>query len=245
MNYPYDNPTTAGRALPPPPPPLVTSGVPWYRRKLVWAGVAAVLLIGGAAAGGANAAAGGGSGGATLALDDESTTTSQREEAEPASGEPITTTTTAPPEPVGPETVPLGTPVPFTIEDAFLGDELDVTVNVANVRTATREPIDYGMEPARGLFVVVDVAVEVAAGGSGSYHVNPFNFKIVAADGTAMESSWAMAWEPLLQAVDLSAGQRTAGTVVFDVAPGQEVGARIQLDDIGDNWGEPFVFWQL
>jgi Domain of unknown function (DUF4352) len=244
MNYPYDNPTTAGRALPPPPPPLVTSGVPWYRRKLVWAGVVAVLLIGAAAAGGANAADDGGSGGATLALDDQSTTTSERDEAEPPPGEPITTTT-APPEPVGPETVPLGTPVPFTIEDTFLGDELDVTVNVANVRTATREPIDYGMEPQRGLFVVVDVAVEVAAGGSGSYHVNPFNFKIVAADGSAMESSWAMAWEPLLQAVDLSAGQRTAGTVVFDVAPGQEVGARIQLDDIGANWGEPFVFWQL
>jgi Domain of unknown function (DUF4352) len=244
MNYPYDNPTTHGLALPPPPPPPVTSGVPWYRRKLVWAGVVAVMLIGVAAAGGAKAADDGGSGRATLALDDESTT-SERDEAEPAPSEPITTTTAAPPEPVGPETVPLGTPVPFTIEDMFQGGELDVTVNVANVRTATREPVDYGMEPVRGLFVVVDVAVEVAAGGSGSYHVNPLNFKIVAADGTALESSWAMAWQPLLQPVDLSAGQRTAGTVVFDVAPGQEVGARIQLDDMGANWGEPFVFWQM
>ena len=151
-----------------------------------------------------------------------------------------TTTTTVPPDP---PTLPMGQPLPFTIS-GFSNGEIDVEVVVANPITADREPGEFGLEPSRGLFLVVDVSVR-ALSGDGSYSASPYEFKFVAADGTVAQSTYVGGFGAELPYSDLSAGQQIAGKVGFDIAPRQEVGGRIQLSDVGENYGEPFAYWAL
>jgi hypothetical protein len=234
---PWDGP-------PAPPAPPAPARKPWYLRKQWWAvGAVVVLLAVAGAAGGASSAEDSTSTGARPAIAEEPET-----EAPDVTEAPPTTeapTTTAPPTtvPAGPAVLPMGTPLPFSITGSFDGD-VDVTVSVANPRTATEEPGSYGLEPQNGLYVVVDVTAEVT-GGDGSYMVNPYNFKLMAADGTVWDPGFSTAWQPSLGSTDLAAGQRATGTVVFDVPPGAEVGGKVQLDDVGANYGEPFAYWQL
>lgn len=138
----------------------------------------------------------------------------------------------------------MGAPLSFTLTDVN-GNETAVEVVVGNPITADREPVEYGMEPTRGLFLVLDVNVRVT-GGDGTYSASPYEFKFVAGDGTVSETTFVgPAFGPELPYSDLSAGQQIAGSIGFDIAPGQEVGGRIQINDSGENYGEPFAYWAL
>ena len=35
------------------------------------------------------------------------------------------------------------------------------------------------------------------------------------------------------------------GKIVFDIDPAQQPGAKIQIADVGDDYGEPFAYWAL
>jgi len=92
-----------------------------------------------------------------------------------------------------------------------LGDKLDVTLTVSSPKTHAQEPGDYGMKPGHGTFLVVTVTGQVAAGGEGSYHLNPFNFGFVGSDGTVYDIAFA-SFPNNLDAVDMAAGQKRSST---------------------------------
>jgi len=226
--YPDAYPPPA--AYPPPPPPAPPSA---GRRRWPWivGGVVAVLAI---IAGVVGAVSGDDDPRSEVATSPDDSETTE----EPTTTERRTTTTTRPTTTTapGPQTLPMGQPLSFTYED-FQGETI-VEVVVANPIPADREPVEYGMEPSRGLFVVVDVSVRALPESEASY--------FVAADGTAAESTYVgEGFGPELPTTELSAGQQIAGKVGFDIAPGQEVGGRIQINDSGENYGEPFAYWAL
>jgi len=129
----------------------------------------------------------------------------------------------------GPASTKIGTPL--TLHKDQLGDKLDITITVSNSKTYTKEPGDYGSKPKNGIFLVVNVAAQVAAGGTGSYHLNPFNFGFVAGDGTVYDyGSGMLATFPNdLDSADLQAGQKKSGTVVFDIKKTDMTGGKISL----------------
>jgi hypothetical protein len=151
-----------------------------------------------------------------------------------------TTTTTAP----VPPTLAMGETLPFTLTD-FNDNETIVEVTVANPATFTESPIEYGTEPQNGMYLVVDVTVVVAVNSTGTYSAGPGEFKFVAADGTVADSGFASGFDPELPYIDLSAGQQVSGKIVFDINPAHQAGAKVQINDVGANYNQPFAYWGL
>ncbi|GAA4243268.1 hypothetical protein GCM10022255_001630 [Dactylosporangium darangshiense] len=123
-----------------------------------------------------------------------------------------------------------------------LGDKTVVDVTVTNAQQSTKEPGDYGSKPEHGVFLALDVTVVCK---EGTYDANPFNFKFVAKDGTVSEGAFASGFKPALHATDLSAGQKVAGKIVFDVPQAAIAGGRIQIDGIGLDYDKPAAYWAL
>ena len=128
-----------------------------------------------------------------------------------------------------------------TLTNDSLGDKTVVDVTVANAKQYAKEPGDFGSEPENGTFLVLDVTA-VCKGGS--YHVNPFNFKFVAKDGTVTEGAF-VSFKPDLRATDLSKGQKAAGKIAFDVPKAAIKGGKIQIDGVGFDFDKPAAFWTL
>ncbi|WP_412541791.1 DUF4352 domain-containing protein [Longispora sp. K20-0274] len=114
---------------------------------------------------------------------------------------------------------------PLTLDSTLLGDRTQIVVTVR--ATKTRTTGSNGYDDPRGEYLVADVLIECT---SGTYHANPFNFGIVARDGTKGTPTPSM-FAPALEAVDLTAGQQVSGNVVFDVPKGAAKGARIAVRD--------------
>jgi hypothetical protein len=129
-----------------------------------------------------------------------------------------------------------------TLARDLLGDKTTVDVTVANATQFTREPGDYGSKPEHGVFLVLDVTVVCKAG---TYGANPFNFKFVAKDGTVSEGALTVSFKPALNLTDLSAGQKVAGKIVFDVPKAALAGGRVQIDGIGLDYDKPAAYWAL
>jgi hypothetical protein len=82
----------------------------------------------------------------------------------------------------------------------FEGGDTYVDVTVADAATFAEEPVEYGMTPQNGLYLVVDVTVAVTAESEGTYPVGESDFKFVAADGSVVETTFASGFEPAQQA---------------------------------------------
>jgi hypothetical protein len=65
----------------------------------------------------------------------------------------------------------------------------------------------------------------------------------VALYGSVAETTFASGFEPQLPYTDLSAGQRVARKIIFDINPAQQAGAK--LNDVGEDYNEPFAYWGL
>jgi hypothetical protein len=205
------------------------------RAKVLVGAVAGLIVLGGtilAISGGADE-----SRTTTLSGRDDETATTAR----PATTDEPTTTT----QPEAPPMLAMGETLPFTLTDVD-NNEAFVKVTVANPATFTKEPIEFGEPPENGLYLVLDVTVEVSPQSEGTYFAGPDEFKFVAADGTAAETAFAVGFDPELPTIELSAGQRAAGKIVFDINPAQQAGGHVQINDPGDeNYGEPFAYWRL
>jgi hypothetical protein len=136
----------------------------------------------------------------------------------------------------------MGTKLTFEQTADYMGD-LTFEVTVANPAVTPSDESQYPMDATNGTYVVVDVTAAVLDG-DGTYSVNPYNFRFVAADGTVFETTYAD-FEPQLPATDLAVGQRATGRVVFDVPSNAMTGGKVQLDDIGLDYGEPLAFWAM
>jgi hypothetical protein len=110
-------------------------------------------------------------------------------------------------------------------------------VTVANPRVVQSK--NQFQKPAKGQFLVVDVAVEVR---EGKYTLTQGSLKLVGADGTVFDTTLPVV-EPALGFTELAPGQKTAGAVTFDTAAAAEKGGKIALSDLmadGDAG-----YWQL
>ena len=120
---------------------------------------------------------------------------------------------------------------PITVKDSVLGSDTTATVTLSNVKLAV-QPEDDAEAPEKGQYITADVAVTVS---KGKYSISSSSFKLVASDGTTYDTTFLSDVQDL-SAADLAAGQKSAGTLVFDVPKGVETGAKIALeDDLSDS----------
>ncbi len=117
-----------------------------------------------------------------------------------------------------------------------------VEITLTDAKWHAVEPGQLGSLPDHGMYLVVRVTVVCT---HGTYHANPYNFSFVAADGTVFEHTWTVGFEPDLNAVDLTSGQRTSGKIVFDVPPTAIPGGRVRIDGMGRDFDKPAAFWHL
>jgi hypothetical protein len=143
-----------------------------------------------------------------------------------------------PPKDAGPPTLAAGAAANITTTS---GDQL--TVTVAEPKTQTSSGNQF-MTPKKGHFFVVVVTVDFKKGDS-TYFANPTDLKLIAADGTAHGAEILSVIEPAFESLQLNAGQKTTGKVVFDVpksvTPGS--GAKIQFEGSWD--GQAAAFWTV
>jgi hypothetical protein len=140
----------------------------------------------------------------------------------------------------GPTTAKVGKTIELSSD--LLGEKTAASVTVANPKTYTVEPGEYGSKPEKGVYLVVDVAV---VGKEGAYNANPYNFKFVAADGSVTEQAFVSNFKPALNSVDLNAGQKTNGKMAFDVPKSAITGGKIQIDGLNGDYNKPAAYWTL
>jgi hypothetical protein len=248
----YPPPPSGGYPPPPPPPPPV-EGPPtepdWKRtarrRELFAAiGVGAVLLVAIIVAGVAGGDTDPGTTAGKPATTEEPATTKATEPDPETTDAPAVTTSTVP-VPAGPTTVAMGQSVDVVLDTGFEQDEIHATVTLASPTTAEVEPGEFGLEPTNGLFLVVDANVAVLPDSQGAYNIGGFAFHFVGGDGSVYEIGIATEFGPRLGYLDLSAGEKASGKLIFDIPPDKLAGGKVQLDDTYEDYGEPLAFWTL
>ncbi len=113
---------------------------------------------------------------------------------------------------------------PLTLTEVLFGTKTVATVTVTNLKVGVKSGNQF-VKPSKGQFITADVAVEVK---EGKYSISSGQFKLVAADGTAYDST-TMLDSNDISGTDLTPGQKTSGQVVFDAAVGAEKGGKIAL----------------
>lgn len=134
----------------------------------------------------------------------------------------------------GPVTAQLGETLVY--KSRLGGDEVQYTLAAGKQLTKTK----YGTPPDKGAFFSLTTTIQVV---KGSAYACACDFALVAKDGTAYEPS-GFGFDGALEAVQLNAGQKAAGLVVWDLPAAAIAGAKIELraDLFADgNQG----FWQL
>lgn len=134
-------------------------------------------------------------------------------------------------------TVKLGQSLNLT--STLLGGTTRVTITVSEAKT--RDKDEYGSRPEHGKFLTVKVAIVVT---EGTYLANGFSFKVVAADGNVYENALTSIGVRL-RSTELAAGQKSSGTVTFDVPASALKGGKIQVAGIGLDASEPAGYWKL
>ncbi|WP_433616428.1 DUF4352 domain-containing protein [Dactylosporangium sp. CA-139114] len=112
----------------------------------------------------------------------------------------------------------------MTLTESILGQTTVVEITLTNVKPNAKSGNQFS-KPGKGQFVTADVSVLVK---QGKYTINSSSFKFIGADSTAYDSTIGLDGKDL-SANDLAAGQKTSGTVWFDVAKGAEAGGKIAL----------------
>lgn len=161
----------------------------------------------------------------------------------PAVAAPPTTRADPPaaPTPDKPEvmTVPLGQEIVMTSRG--LGSKDTTKWTVSADKTYSRSP-KFSVKPERGIFLGVRLSVEVT---EGSNYIYAGDIALIAADGTAFETKGGFGFDGAFEGIELQAGQKSSGLVIFDVPQAALTGARIQLRDGGYNPDSDQVYWQL
>ncbi len=108
-------------------------------------------------------------------------------------------------------------------EGLFGSADTAANITVGNPRVL--KPKNSFDKPDRGQYFAVDVAVQVT---KGKFSLSWSSFKLVAADGTVYDAAFQTD-APLLDANDITVGQKSSGTVVFDAAAGAQTGGKVAL----------------
>ncbi len=119
-------------------------------------------------------------------------------------------------------TVPIGQPL--TLTEVLFGTKTVATVTVTNLKVGVKSGNQF-VKPAKGQFITADVTVQVS---DGKFSINSSMFKLVAADGTAFDTTIILDQNDI-SGNDLTPGQKVTGAIAFDATVGAEKGARIAL----------------
>jgi hypothetical protein len=248
MTQPTDPTQPAWGTPPPPRRPDRYAGRKWYARP--WAiitglvlglGVVLVVIV------------------ATFAGDERKTaataTTSYQQYLDSLKGTDRDPNATSPAtEPAEP---PASEPTEETSAPAIVGgvgDAAEITVNGAdagrirllrlttarsdfNGTPADRSDDDLAEKPKRGRFVIARVEV---VGIGEPFDINPLDFYVREPDGTHVEEQCCAQFGPELDAVTLAKGEKTAGTMVFDVKVTH--GALVYAPNLGET---PVAEWRF
>ena len=124
-----------------------------------------------------------------------------------------------------PTTVKAGQPL--TLTESVLGSDTVATITLSNVKYGVKSSNQFD-KPEKGQFITADVTVSVS---KGKFSISSGSFKLVAKDGTAYDTTF-MSDVQDLSGNDLTPGQKTSGTIVFDTTKGAQTGGKIALKDI-------------
>jgi hypothetical protein len=133
-------------------------------------------------------------------------------------------------------TVKLGETLVYTASGFGTDDEVHYTLTAGKAITKTK----YGTRPEKGQFFALAAAVNVL---KGSAYVYGGDFALVTTDGTVYEANMAHAVDGGLEGVEIRAGQKVSGLVVWDIPAGVQVGAKVELRAGGPGGNQGF--WQL
>ena len=122
------------------------------------------------------------------------------------------------PKGAAPATVKLGESV------AYRAGRTAATYSLTAGQALTLTP--SGSRPSRGLFLGLKATVKVS---SGSVYLTDDNFVLVTADGRKFEPDVSFLFDGGLRGARATAGQTAAGLVVWDIPPGSETGATVEL----------------
>jgi hypothetical protein len=96
-----------------------------------------------------------------------------------------------------------------------------------------------GSRPSRGAFLGLQAKVQVAAG---EVFLTDDNFVLVTSEGRRFEPDVSFLFDSGLRGARAGAGQNASGLVVWDVPPGSEIGATVELriaDGLRGTWKLP------
>ena len=96
------------------------------------------------------------------------------------------------------------------------GTTSDFTVTVV-IHPNAKPTGEFTIPPEKGQYVVADVTIKVT---SGSYSYNPFDFQEQSGNGQIWQPTFAIGFDPTLNAGTAAAGHTARGNVVFDVPRG-------------------------
>jgi len=120
---------------------------------------------------------------------------------------------------------------------AYRAGKIDATYTLTAGPKLTLTP--SGSRPSRGAFLGLTAAVEVAAG---DVFLTDDNFVLVTAEGRRFEPDVSFLLDGGLRGARAAAGQSASGLVVWDVPPGSEIGATVELriaDGLRGTWQLP------
>jgi hypothetical protein len=135
----------------------------------------------------------------------------------------------------GPVTAAVGQTI--TVRPWRVGEDGEVAYTVRAVTKA--EPPNEYIQPAKGMFVTVDLEIRVTRG---SEFAAGGDISFVARDGTVYEATYA-GFPDEFDSAELKEGQRKSGLVAFDVPDDALDGAKIQLRSLFDD--DAYGYWTV
>ncbi|GAA0711801.1 DUF4352 domain-containing protein [Dactylosporangium roseum] len=112
----------------------------------------------------------------------------------------------------------------MTLTESLFGSKTVVEITLANVKLNAKSGNQF-ITPGQGQFITADVTAVVK---EGKASISSGDFKLVAADGTAYNTTMSLNGKDLMGS-DLTPGQKTSGQIVFDAKKGAEQGGKVAI----------------
>ncbi|MFC3381553.1 DUF4352 domain-containing protein [Couchioplanes azureus] len=138
--------------------------------------------------------------------------------------------------PEGPVVAKVGQTI--TVRPWRIGEDGEVKYTLSNVKKA-KSPNGF-MNPKNGTYVTAKLEIKVI---KGSEFASTSDLSFVTSDGTVYEPTWSGGFDGEFDAVELKAGQRKSGLVVFDVPKSALKGGQVHVSSLWDD--ESYGYWKL
>lgn len=127
----------------------------------------------------------------------------------------------------------------FSVTRESGGGDVEGTGTVQLVSAKTIQPGEFESKAENGRYLAVTIA---AQGSSGTFTINPYDFKVIGPDGTEYGQGFITSGGQQLSDRALRSGQRARGEIIFDVPTGPGLELQYVPNLFSD--AEPFT-WRL